>query len=147
MDIKKCNQKANQSISRNVLNYNKGNIQQNKIKDKRNAHNITENCYASPGEELKGGIVNSKKDYRYLKENIIKTKNLLSVKIYNIILILSLLIFAFILSFQPYVFNTKNSSAVGLSANTFYKNAPIYVAGGATVNDGTISLDSVTTLF
>ena len=39
------------------------------------------------------------------------------------------------------------SSAVGLSANTFYKNAPIYVAGGATVNDGTISLDSVKPLF
>ena len=36
---------------------------------------------------------------------------------------------------------------MGLSANTFYKNAPIYVAGGATVNDGTISLDSVKPLF
>ena len=104
LDIKKCIQKANQSISRNVLNYNKVKIQQNKIKNKRNAHNITERLTASPCEELKGGIVNSKKDYRYLKENIIKIKNLLSVKIYNIILILSLLIFAFILSFQPYVF-------------------------------------------
>ena len=103
------------------------------------AHNITENTIAR------------KKCVDKSKGNIMYIDNKLSYKSYSIfniksIILFCIFVFCYVVCLQPFFFTIFNGKAESITSNSFYQNAPIYIAGGAEINNNVVNMQSVQSL-
>ena len=123
-------------------------VNNKKIGKQNSAHNIAESMIAreKSASNLKGDIMRNKNIiYNF---NCRQTTSKTVFNKLNKFVLFCVFVFCFVMCIQPLFFVvSKSSYAEGLSSNTFYKNSPIFIAGGANNNNNVIDMQSVQSLF